>query len=182
LPDQRQLPSELTESVEKERKHKETKTCTAIAIEPVIDPSRYKKWLTLIRVTAYVLRCVAVFKSGTSSGSKELSVEELRNAKLSWYRQIQRDVYQVEYEQLKANHPLPNTSAILKLDPYYDKKDQLLRVGGRLQYSDLPEGTKNPIILRMVIQWLKRSYRVCTMSSFMLDPRVPFRFYDKRFG
>ena len=147
LPDQRQLPSELTESVEKERKHKETKTCAAIAIEPVIDPSRYEKWLTLIRVTAYVLRCVAVFKSGTSSGSKELSVEELRNAKLSWYRQIQRDVYQAEYEQLKANHPLPNTSAILKLDPYYDKKDQLLRVRGRLQYSDLPEGTKHPIIL-----------------------------------
>jgi len=94
-----------------------------------------------------VLRCVAVFKSGTSSSSKELSVEGLQNAKLSWYRQIQRDMYQVEYEQLKANHPLPNTSAILKLDPYYDKKDQLLWVGGRLQYSDLPEGTKHRIIL-----------------------------------
>ena len=53
----------------------------------------------------------------------------------------------MEYEQLKANHPLPNTSAILKLDPYYDKIDQLLRVGGRLQYLDLPEGTKHPIIL-----------------------------------
>jgi len=113
----------------------------------VIDPSRYEKWLTLIQVTAYVLQCVAVFKSWTSSGSKELSVEELQNAKLSWYQQIQRDEYQVEYEQLKANHPLPNTSAILKLDPYYNKKDQLLRVGGRLQYSDLPEGTKHPIIL-----------------------------------
>ena len=70
------------------------------------------------------------YQSGTSSDSKELSVEKLQNAKLSWYRQIQIDVYQVEYEQLKANHPLPNTSAILKLDPYYDRKDQLLRVGG----------------------------------------------------
>ena len=34
----------------------------------------------------------------------------------------------------------------------------------------------------MGIQWLKRSYRVSTMSCFMLDERVPFRFYDKILG
>ena len=34
----------------------------------------------------------------------------------------------------------------------------------------------------MGIQWLKRSYRVCTRSCFMLDQRVPFRSYDKRIG
>ena len=42
---------------------------------------------------------------------------------------------------------MPNISAIWKLDPYYDKRDRLLRLGGRLQYSDLPESTKHPIIL-----------------------------------
>lgn len=56
-------------------------------------------------------------------------------------------MHQAEYERLKENIFLPNTSAILKSDPYYDKTDQLLRVGGRLHYSDLPEGTKHPIIL-----------------------------------
>ena len=86
-------------------------------------------------------------KSGTSAGSKELSAEELQDAKLSWYRQIQQEVYQAEYERLKEDLPLPNTRAILKMDPYYDKRDRLLRVGGRLQHSDLTEGTKHPIIL-----------------------------------
>ena len=69
LPDQRELPNELIESVEKERKNKQTRACAAITIEPVIDPSRYEQWLTLIRVTAFVLRGVRAFKSGTSAGS-----------------------------------------------------------------------------------------------------------------
>ena len=112
-------------------------------MEPVIDPSRYEQWLTLIRVTAFVLRGVGAFKSGTSAGSQELSAKEFQDAKLSRYRQIQQEVYQAVCERLKEDLPLPNTSAILKLD----KNDHLLRVGGRLQHSDLPEGTKHPIIL-----------------------------------
>ena len=56
-------------------------------------------------------------------------------------------MYKAEYERLKEHLPLPNTSAIWKLDPYCDKRDRLLRVGGRLQHSDLPECTKHPIIL-----------------------------------
>ena len=56
-------------------------------------------------------------------------------------------MYQAEYERLTENLPLPNTSVILKMDPYYDKRDRLLQVRGRLQYSDLPEGMKHPIIV-----------------------------------
>ena len=32
-------------------------------------------------------------------------------------------------------------------DPYYDRDDQVLRVGGRLQFADLPEQSKHQIIL-----------------------------------
>ena len=48
LPDQRELVNELTESVEKERKHKQTRVYAAINMEPVIDPCRYEQCLTLI--------------------------------------------------------------------------------------------------------------------------------------
>ena len=56
-------------------------------------------------------------------------------------------VYQAEHERLKENLLLPNTGVILKLDSYYDKRDRLLQVRGRLQYSDLLEGMKHPIIV-----------------------------------
>ena len=46
----------------------------------------------------------------------------LQDAKLYWYRQIQWEMYQAEYERLKENLLLPNTSAILKLDPYYARE------------------------------------------------------------
>ena len=48
LPRQLELLDELTESVEKERKKKQTRVCAAINMEPVIDPSRYEQKLTLI--------------------------------------------------------------------------------------------------------------------------------------
>ena len=56
-------------------------------------------------------------------------------------------MYRIEYAQLAPDQPLPKTSGILKLDPYFDKKDWVLQVGGRLQYSNLPKLTKQPIIL-----------------------------------
>jgi len=148
-PTERQGNEESSEFVERERKPKQVTmhTCAGLAKEPIIDACRYDKWLTLIRVTAYVLRWVQVFKSGESSESRELSAEELKNAKLNWYRQVQREVYRIEYAQLEAGQPLPKTSTTLKLDPYFDKEDRLLRVGGRQQYSNLPEVTKHPIIL-----------------------------------
>ena len=78
-PIEEQRIEESSEFVEKEREPKQitTRTCAVIIKEPVIDPCRYEKWSTLIRVTAYVLRWVHVQKSGVSSESRELSAGEL---------------------------------------------------------------------------------------------------------
>ena len=56
-------------------------------------------------------------------------------------------MHRTEYAQLEAGQPLPKTSTILRLDPYFDNEDRVLRVGGRLQYSNLPEVTKHLMIL-----------------------------------
>ena len=62
------------------------------------------------------------FKSKRSSGSKELSVEKLQDARLYWYRQIQWEVYQAEYERLKENLLYQRPVLSLKLDPYYARE------------------------------------------------------------
>jgi len=79
-PTERQGNEESSEFVERERKPRQvtTHTFAGLAKEPIIDACRYEKWLTLIRVTAHVLRWVRVFKSGEISQSKELSAEELK--------------------------------------------------------------------------------------------------------
>ncbi|XP_068757631.1 uncharacterized protein [Montipora capricornis] len=56
-------------------------------------------------------------------------------------------VYKEEFEKLKAGEVLPSNNRLLRLDPYYDRDDQVLRVGGRLQFADLHEQSKHQIIL-----------------------------------
>ena len=48
---------------------------------------------------------------------------------------------------MRNGEPISKNSRILKLDPFFDKDYRVLHVGGRLQYSELPEETKHQLIL-----------------------------------
>ena len=48
---------------------------------------------------------------------------------------------------MRNGEPISKNSHILKLDPFFDKDYRVLLVGGRLQYSELPEETKHQLIL-----------------------------------
>ena len=133
------------EACEEERRV--TRVCTAVAVKPFVDMSRYGTWMKLIRVTAYVLKAVKLFKAKCKSQVTELSAEEMQQAELKCCMWVQQDSYKEDYEQLKAGEVLPKSSRLLKLDPYYDKTDQVIRVGGRLHFADIPEETKHQIIL-----------------------------------
>ena len=87
--------------------------------------------MKLIRVTAYVLRAVKLFKTRLKSEETELSAKEMKQAELKCYMWIQEEVYKEHYEQLKAGRILPSSNYLLKLYPYYDKEDKVIRVGGR---------------------------------------------------
>ena len=94
-----------------------------------------------------MLKAVKLFKAKSKSQVTEMSAEEMQQAELKCCMWIQQDAYKEDYEQLKAGEALPKSSRLLKLDPYYDKTDQVIRVGGRLQFADIPEETKHQIIL-----------------------------------
>ena len=131
----------------REEERKIAHGCTAVVREPLIDMSRYGTWLKLIRVTAYVLRAVKLFKTKCKSSESELSAEEVRKAELKCCKWVQEEVYKEDYQLLKSGQTLPKNSRLLKLDPYYDREDQVIRVGGRLQFADLLEQTKHQLIL-----------------------------------
>ena len=143
---------------EEERK-KVVQVNAAIVRDTVIDPSRYSKWSKLLRITAYVLcfiikTCALAKIKKQQSVSKEtkaekvaLTAEDLINSEYFWYQRIQEETYPDEFEQLRNGEPISKNSCILKLDPFFDKDYRVLRVGGRLQYSELPEETKHQLIL-----------------------------------
>ena len=103
--------------------------------------------MKLIRVTVYVLRTAKLFKMKLKSEETELSAEEMEQAELKCCTWIQEEVYKKDYEQLKSGRTLPCSSCLLKLDPDYDEEYKMIRVGGRLQLTDLPEKNKHQVIL-----------------------------------
>ena len=145
LPVQPQGGTVPSEVCEEERKI--AHGCTAVVREPLIGMSRYGTWLKLIRVTAYVLRAVKLFKTKCKSSESELSAEEVKKAEIKCCKWVQEEVYKEDYQLLKSGQTLPKNSRLLKLDPYYDREDQVIRVGGRLQFAHLLQQTKHQVIL-----------------------------------
>ena len=124
----------------------------AVELEEIINPERYGTWTKLIRITAPIFRAVCHFK-GLIHQSKQqcqwqdLSVKELKDAEMYWYRKVQSDVYKKEIEALNKGKRISVSSKLLKLDPFYDSKDNLIRIGGRLQNPNLLEEAKHQIIV-----------------------------------
>ena len=129
---------------------------TTNSVSRVIDPAKYKKFLKLARVTAYVLRAVRNFETSLRSKAtsqpmesfgKDLTSEEIKSAEEYWYRTVQREEFAGDFEALKNDVQLPTTSKLNSLSPIFDHEKELIKVGGRLQFSLIPEESKHQIIL-----------------------------------
>lgn len=75
-----------------------------------------------------------------------LQVPELRDALTFIIRVDQFFCFGEEIRQLKHKKPVFATSRLVNLSPYLDLHG-VMRVGGRLQHSSLPEEAKHPVIL-----------------------------------
>jgi len=64
-----------------------------------------------------------------------------------WLRNRQRVVFLLEIEELRNKGQVNQKSRIVKLDPHLDQAKKLVVVGGRLQFSQIPEEAKHQIII-----------------------------------
>ncbi|CAG2192602.1 unnamed protein product [Mytilus edulis] len=86
-----------------------------------------------------------VKESNSKDYTKRISLQELKDAEHSILVYVQRQEFTDEINTLSGNKTVKATSNIRKLDPVLD--GDLLRVGGRLIESNMPEKCKHPIIL-----------------------------------
>ncbi|XP_064653104.1 uncharacterized protein LOC135503459 [Lineus longissimus] len=148
------LSDESSEDLEE--KKTTTRSNVAIVEEPPkdapIDASRYGSWNKLTRVTARVFWVIQKWRGriqddeNTAGKIPTLNVEDITKAEFYWYRHIQRSTYKDEIQTLE-NRGVLRKSRILKFDPKFDEVNKVLRVGGRLQNSELKEETKHQVIL-----------------------------------
>ena len=68
-------------------------------------------------------------------------------AKVLWIKQTQHEDFRDELVHLKGSEVLPKKKRLNNLSPYFDSETGLIRVGGRIHKTSLPEETKYPVIL-----------------------------------
>lgn len=124
--------------------------------------SYFSQWTDLRRAVAWILKLKELLllqrerKNNTISGGQarrssqkvkpdtlKLSVSNLNNAEKAFFCFVQQQVYPEELAALRTG-ALKKTSHSFNLDPQI--VDGVLRVGGRLHQSALPEEAKHPVI------------------------------------
>ncbi|CAC5400586.1 unnamed protein product [Mytilus coruscus] len=90
-------------------------------------------------------------QSDKSENSKNLNnlclnLEDIQKGKNAIIHFVQHQYFEDEFMKLRSGFPVKCSSKLHKLDPFIDTHG-ILRVGGRLRQSDLPDEMKHPIIL-----------------------------------
>ena len=113
-----------------------------------LNPCRFSKFNRLVRVTGWVLRFINNCRSKRDERIKtDLSVEEINDSELSVIRSMQERAFQSEFEALRKNKNLSNSSQLVSYHPFIDD-DQVLRANSRLANAEfLTYDVKYPIIL-----------------------------------
>lgn len=119
-------------------------------------PTRYSSWSKLLRVTAYVIRFTRNLRyrlesisdpSAPRNDSIALLPTEVEAAKVFWLKTMQAASFPDEIASLTKDKRVRKSSSFIALNPYLSKHG-LIRVGGRLEKSDLPDSSKHPIVLK----------------------------------
>ncbi|XP_045764365.1 uncharacterized protein LOC123866731 [Maniola jurtina] len=112
----------------------------------IMDFQRFSQFGRLRRSTAYVLRFLHNTRNKLNKRSGVLTVDELREADNLLVRLSQLESFPVEYKSIANNRALKNKHNLSKLNLFIDD-NKLLRVGGRLDYSEFDYNKKHPILL-----------------------------------
>ena len=117
--------------------------------------TRFSCWTVLIRAIGRLTHIARCFSKesvhfGTCRGwhycSLSPSPEEASQARNLIFQNVQANSFQTELYCLEKGQSLPKDSPLRSLNPFLDSSG-ILRVGGRLNRSDLPVSEKNPLII-----------------------------------
>ena len=113
------------------------------------DIERYNDLKKLIRIMAYVLRFINYCrhsKQGNDLVRSPLTTHELCVGKNKLIYTVHREAFSEEIKALSSNKSISQSSKLAKLSLFLDDAG-LLRVHGRLEYSDLSYDVKHTLII-----------------------------------
>ncbi len=99
----------------------------------------------MLRATARMLRLSKPKAQRPDSG--RITPEEMACATQKWITHLQEWQFPEEFTACQLGKEVAKDSKLVKLSPKWDVELSCMRVGGRLQFADLPEEARHPIIL-----------------------------------
>ncbi|XP_055633126.1 uncharacterized protein LOC129773538 [Toxorhynchites rutilus septentrionalis] len=161
-------PSQLVDSVASSKAVvEECKVCLAALISPTDQLcdwlfNCFSSYTKLRKAVAYFLRYMGVLHAtaakkhpdGACAASSKtpcephthLTASDLQDAEHVLCQLSQRETFPTELKALRNGRPVDKTSPMKFFNPMLSK-DGLIKVGGRIQDSNSPEGMKHPIII-----------------------------------
>ncbi|KFM70593.1 hypothetical protein X975_21762, partial [Stegodyphus mimosarum] len=127
-----------------ERKKEKVQTLHIVSTQPIINATNYSSYFKLLRVTSWIFRFIHNCRKQEKLVG-ELLATELNQARIYWIQTVQKESFPSEYEALLTGKSLPKKSRIKKFNPFF--KNNVILLGGRLQFSDLSHAEKHPILL-----------------------------------
>lgn len=108
---------------------------------------RYNSFKKLQSIVAYCYRLISDARTSDAKARLygKLSTAELNSARITIIKSVQSISFAKELTTLRNNNHVDKTSHLVCLNPFIDKG--ILRVGGRLIRSNIPESQKHPIVL-----------------------------------
>ncbi|KAH8367006.1 hypothetical protein KR084_006482, partial [Drosophila pseudotakahashii] len=136
---------------------------------------------TLITITGWLLRFVNNCKKGKQKETGPITTKEREQALQRIMQKIQGVGFQATINQLRNGGCVAISNPYRSLDPFLDKNN-LLRVGGRLQNSNLTFDEKHPMMLpanhevtRLMFEDKHRQFKHCGPQALLAITRQRFR-------
>jgi hypothetical protein len=107
---------------------------------------RFSSWKRLVQSVCLLKQAVKSFHSNKKVSLDHTCTADYSSAEEFIIRVVQQECYGEEMKYLSRQKPLPKNSRILALNPVIDDEG-MMRVGGRLKYSDLALNQRNPLII-----------------------------------
>lgn len=114
--------------------------------ESVLEIEQWSNFTKVLRIVGWILRFINNASKTKENKKGDLDIIELNKSKLKLLTYVQNQVFFQEIKDLEKAGIVSKGSPLAKLTPFIGK-DNLLRVKGRLQFSDLSAEEKHPIIL-----------------------------------
>uniref|UniRef100_A0A0K2T752 Integrase zinc-binding domain-containing protein n=1 Tax=Lepeophtheirus salmonis TaxID=72036 RepID=A0A0K2T752_LEPSM len=119
----------------------------------IYDLNNRKHLTTSLQIVCYVLRAFDAFNGKSVPKSLVLSAYENRRTLLLLIRTVQKQHFGDEYIRLQAGEEILRSSNILKLNPFFDMKEEIIRNDTRIRTSPvLLPAVKDGLVAKLILQ------------------------------